>query len=105
VKYYRVKPEYDNAKKYVWRSKNGLRCLVHDSGDILVANELYTPAERAKIANRKLHFEEVEIPKSKVYFFFGARFADAATIKEMKERQQLINEGTKQQAKLAFYND
>lgn len=42
---------------------------------ILVANELYTPAERARIANSDKFFDRVEIKKTDVYFFFGARFS------------------------------
>ena len=69
--YYRVKPEYDNKKRYIWNNKGqGV-----PDGTILVANELYTPAEFRKIANCPAWFDVVEIPKSKIYFFFGARFA------------------------------
>ena len=42
---------------------------------ILIGGELYTEIERSKIANSKVFFEEVEIPKSKIYFSFGARFS------------------------------
>ena len=69
--YYRVKPEYDNKKRY---TRNNKGQGVPD-GTILVANELYTPAEFRKIANCPAWFDVVEIPKSKIYFFFGARFA------------------------------
>lgn len=67
--YYRVKPEYDNKIKYTWNN--------HYQGvpnGILIANELYTPAEFKKIANYKGYFEEVEVKKNKTYWFFGARF-------------------------------
>ena len=70
MKYYKVKPEYDNKARYKWNNHGqGVR----DS--ILVANELYTLAEFRKIANCQEWFQEVEVPKSKVYFFFGARFS------------------------------
>jgi hypothetical protein len=69
--YYRVKPEYDNKKRYTWNNKgHGV-----PDGTILIANELYTPAEFRKIANCPAWFDVVDIPKSKIYFFFGARFA------------------------------
>lgn len=71
MKYYRVKPEYDNKKRYIWDNE-GQR--VHD-GTILVANELYTPAEFREIANCPAWFEEIEVSKRKIYWFFGARFA------------------------------
>lgn len=68
--YYRVKPEYDNKTRYTWNNKHqGV------SNSILIANELYTPAEYKKIANCPDYFEQVQISKSKIYFFFGARFA------------------------------
>lgn len=70
MKYYRVKPEYDNKKRYQW---NNHRQGVPDG--ILIGNELYTPAEYKKLANCPAWFEEVEISRKKVYFFFGARFA------------------------------
>lgn len=70
--YYRVKPEYDNKTRYKWNN--------HGQGvpdSILVANELYTPAEFRKIANCPAWFEQVNIKKTSTYFFFGARFASA----------------------------
>ena len=70
MKYYKVKPQYDNKTRYTWNNRQqGI------SNGILIANELYTPAEFRKIANCPSWFECVEIPKSKIYFFFGARFA------------------------------
>lgn len=83
MKYYRVKPEFDNYKM----SKNY---------DIFVGNELFTEKELEKVkikyANRNnmkrsimplsiadekdlmLRFDIIEIPKSKTYWMFGARF-------------------------------
>lgn len=83
MKYYRVKPEFDNYKM----SKNW---------DIFVGNELFTEKEfekvKIKYANRNnikhfikpisiadekslmLRFDIVEIPKNKTYWMFGARF-------------------------------
>lgn len=66
--YYKVKKQYDNIKRVV-KSKNGLK---YDG--ILVANELYTPTEYKKLANNPYCFEVVEVPKNKIYWFFGARF-------------------------------
>lgn len=85
MKYYRVKPEFDNYK-------------ISKNYDILIANELYTEKEfekvKMKYANRNNMtrsitpisatkgllscFDIVEIPKNKIYWMFGARF-------EMKE--------------------
>ena len=69
--YYRVKPLYDNKKRYRWNNHGqGVA-----DGSILVANELYTPGEFRKIANCPAWFEKVNISKRNIYFFFGARFA------------------------------
>lgn len=68
--YYRVKPQYDNKKRYRWNNHGK---AVAD-GSILVADELYTPCEFAKLANCPAWFESVNISKKNIYFFFGARF-------------------------------
>lgn len=73
MKYYRVKPEFDNRRYSV-------------NGDFFIANELYTEKEvekiskkynilYAKVYNFNSIFEVVEISKRKIYWFFGARFA------------------------------
>ena len=70
MKYYRVKPQYDNKVRYKWNN--------HGQGvpdSILIANELYTPKEFERLANCPAWFELVEIPKSNIYFCFGAWFA------------------------------
>ena len=67
--YYRVKPQYDNKKRYS-RNSHG-QCV---SNGILIANELYTPGEFRKIANCPALFEKVNVSKRNIYFFFGARF-------------------------------
>ena len=69
MEYYKVLPQYDNKKRYRWN--NGQRI---PDGSILVANELYTPYEFAKLANCPAWFEKVNISKRNIYFFFGARF-------------------------------
>ena len=61
MKYYKVKPEYDNKR----RSDN----------NIYIANELYTEKEVEKYHINKSYCDIVNISKSETYFFFGARFA------------------------------
>ena len=71
MKYYRVKPEFDNVQFSV--------------NEFFVANELYTEKEiekirkkynilYAKVYNFNKIFEIVEISKKRIYWFFGARF-------------------------------
>lgn len=84
MKYYRVKSEFDNYK-------------MSKDYDIFVGNELFTEKELEKVkikyANRNNmgrsvlsisaadeknlmeRFDIVEIPKTKTYWMFGARFA------------------------------
>ena len=64
--YYRVKPKYD---------------MKRTNDNILIANELYTERERnemPKVSDKV--FERVEIPESRVYWCFGARFEAKITI-------------------------
>lgn len=72
MKYYRVRPEFDN--------------FAIGRGYYLVGNELLTHAELRNLETRCLAwyqnplnfsrmFEEVEVSKRTVYFFFGARFS------------------------------
>lgn len=70
MEYYKVLPQYDNRKRYRWNNHG----QVVADGSILVANELYTPREFAKLANSPTCFEKVNISKKNTYFFFGARF-------------------------------
>ena len=74
--YYRVKPEHDNTQLYrIGKSGHWER------QGFLVGNELYTAKEleRYEIMQcRRIKpemFEQVEISKRKIYWFFGARFA------------------------------
>lgn len=67
--YYRVKAEHDGYPRYRYE-KSGQ--IVVDGN--LVGEELYTPAERKKIANNDRFFEKVHISRRKIYWFFGARF-------------------------------
>ena len=63
--YYRVRKEYDQMPK---------NPSVRD-GNILVADELYTTTEFNKLPFIYAGaFERVEIPKSRTYWLFGARF-------------------------------
>lgn len=70
--YFRVKPDMDQRPLYKYIC-NGQK--VKQDG-ILIANELYTPGERQKIANAAKFFDRVEIKKTETYLFFGARFAN-----------------------------
>ena len=58
--YYKIKPEFDNKRR--------------SDGSILVSNELYTEREMTKYGINHNATVKIEIPKSKVYFMFGARF-------------------------------
>ena len=69
MKYYRVKPEHDNKKRYKWN--NHMQAV---PAGILVENELYTATECKKLAIPPTWFEEVEIKKTETYICFGARF-------------------------------
>lgn len=67
MKYYKVKPEFDQKQRF---SKSG------KGYSIFIANELYTERELKKIgALHYPYFDIVDIPKQKTHFFFGARFA------------------------------
>lgn len=71
--YYRVKPEYDNRANYRYVGNSNLK-IKRDG--ILIAHELYTPRERERLAVKDSAFDKVEISRKKVYWFFGARFAE-----------------------------
>lgn len=72
MKYYMVKPEYDNRKLYRYaKNPNSLEFL----GEILIGGELFTPTERKKIANSDQCFELVEVSRKQTYWFFGGRFS------------------------------
>ena len=82
----------------------------HDyfTGYTTVKNELLTEKERNK-KFRYLYddcFQVVDVSKKKTHWCFGCRFEDnTADDEEMKERKKLIEEGKRNQAKLAFYYD
>ena len=70
MKYYRVKPENDNNSRFRIKRGGGLYI-----DGCYIKNELYTSKEIARYLGGIKECEVVEIPKSKIYFFFGARFA------------------------------
>lgn len=76
MKYYRVKPQYDNKQLCVIKRGKYVNC-----GDILIARELYTIKEWEKVVKNHVFgcapadcVEAVEVSKRKTYLFFGARF-------------------------------
>jgi hypothetical protein len=68
--YYRVKQDCDQYPKFKYIGKFS---RVKQDG-ILVGGELFTPAERKKIANADKFFERIELSSCQTYWFFGARF-------------------------------
>ena len=62
--YYRVLPQYDQKNK-----NKGIL-----NGNIYVANELYTLKEVEKQDLNTAYLKKIEVPKNKVYWFFGVRF-------------------------------
>lgn len=89
MRYYRVKPEYDQKQ----RIKNHKYKIKRKPDGIFVANELYTAGELDKFyltQEEELNcFERVVIPKNKVYWLFGCRFAmEEAEEKENKKKNR-----------------
>ena len=90
MRYYRVKPEYDQKQ----RIKDHKYSIKRKPDGIFVANELYTAGELDKfyLTNEQYGwFDVVVIPKNKVYWFFGCRFAMEEENKEenkTKKRSQ-----------------
>ena len=74
MNYYRVKAEYDQ-KERIKQSRFKARRV---ADGIFVANELYTSTELKRFymtqEQAERIFEEVVIPKNKVYWCFGCRF-------------------------------
>ena len=71
MKYYRVKAIADGKPQFKLLSDNN---TCKQNGLYLIENELFTPKERAKLANASWMFEEVEISKKRIHYSFGARF-------------------------------
>ena len=80
MKYYRVFKKFDGVQ--ILKTNRWGRLYVDRE---LIGNELYTPAELRKILNGATLrgpgvgnctqvFEPVEIKKTEIYWFFGARF-------------------------------
>jgi len=65
MKYYRVKPQYDQKMQLNKQGKYA---------GFYIANELYTEKEAARQYLNPAFMELVEISKKKIYWFFGARF-------------------------------
>lgn len=61
MKFFRVKPEFDQARR--------------KDGSILIGNELYTAAEKARFAIPEKALETMEISRNKTFWSFGTRFA------------------------------
>ena len=68
--YYKVKADCDNYPRFTFVGKS---MRIKRDG-ILIGGELYTPAERKKIANTDKFFEIVELSSCQTYKFFGTRF-------------------------------
>ena len=74
--YYKVKPEFDNKRKQKPYKKG---YLVYDG--IWIGNELYTEKELQRMEKEGYRvdysiFDKVQIKKTDVYWFFGARFSE-----------------------------
>ena len=67
MKYLKVKPESDQNR------------ISNKSTDFLVQNELFTLTQITKMGLSlsfiEKHFTEIQIPKNKTYYSFGARFS------------------------------
>lgn len=72
MKYYRVLNWCDGKQFFRWSGR--YPGMVVGTGLYMISNELLTERERNKYCNHDKHFEVVEIPKSRVYWSFGARF-------------------------------
>ena len=90
--YYRVKHEYDQKQ----RIKNHKYKTKRIPDGIFVANELYTAGELDKfyltLEEEHEGFERVVIPKNKVYWLFGCRFATEEEKEESKQKKRSESE-------------
>ena len=66
MKYYQVKPQYDQKRKYPHTS----------NFDILISEELYTEEELMDFNANKSCFTEIELEATDTFYSFGARFAN-----------------------------
>jgi len=69
MKYYKVKPEFDNKKIYKEVNKR------KEYAGFYIGNELYTEKEAEKLRLNQAFLEPIEVSKKKIYWCFGARFA------------------------------
>ena len=113
MNYYRVKAEYDQKP----RIKNHKLKIKRVQDGVFIANELYTAGELEKfyipIEKECEMFEHVVIPKNKVYWCFGCRFAieeekdKESQKKRMSETEKIMkhyDEGCKQWSELLSKN-
>ena len=88
MRYYRVKSAYDQQP----RIKNHKYKIKRKMDGIFVANELYTAGELDKfyltLEQEHNWFEPVVIPKNKVYWLFGCRFAIDEADLQPKEKEK-----------------
>lgn len=75
MKYYKVLAWADGRQYYKWDRRPNRYGYVRPTGLYMVANELLTEREKNMYCNHDKHYEVVEVPKNKTYWFFGARFA------------------------------
>lgn len=101
MRYYRVKAEYDQKQ----RIKNHKYKVKRTPDGIFVANELYTAGELDKfyltLEEEQKMFDKVVIPKNKVYWFFGCRFA----MEEAEEKKEEKKNRSKTEKIFDKYNE
>lgn len=71
MKYYRVKPQYDNKPRYKYKRAD---LIPRKPAGILFSGQLFTVKEFEKLANDPSQFDVVEINKNKTHKILGARF-------------------------------
>ena len=100
MNYYRVKPEYDQKQ----RIKDHKYTIKRKPDGVFVANELYTAGELEKfyltMEEEYTCFERVTIPKNKVYWCFGCRFAMDSKEAEAGKVMDEYDEGCKKWSEL-----
>jgi hypothetical protein len=72
MKYYQVKRQYDQKRKYPYTS----------NFDILIADELYTEDELLNFNVDKSCFNELELNHTDTFYCFGARFTHKVRFSE-----------------------
>lgn len=75
MKYYQVKPEFDGKQLYKKQGQRGYNNVYKiPNGYNLIANELLTEKEVEKLNVPQVCVNPVNVKKSEVHFYFGARF-------------------------------